>query len=262
MELQTISNVSVIGVIFSILISIGLPVTLMIVGKKKYGASISTFFIGAGTFFVFAMVLEQLIHIVVIKQFGLSVEKNRIIYYLYGALAAAVFEETGRIVAMKVLMKKRLCFEEAFMYGIGHGGVEAILIGGFLNLSNLVSMILVNSGQMETSLSALAPELREQTVTQLSALWTTAPNLFYASGIERLSAFILHIGLSLIVYKGLCSKKRSIVLLAYLIHFIVDFSIVLTTFGISIWPFEAIVFVLSAVTFIIAHRLNKTTEQQ
>ena len=34
-----------------------------------------------------------------------------------------VFEETGRLIAMKFWMKKWLDFPNALMYGIGHGGV-------------------------------------------------------------------------------------------------------------------------------------------
>ena len=41
---------------------------------------------------------------------------------------------------------------QALMYGIGHGGVEAILIGGLSGISNLVSMLMINSGAMQLSL--------------------------------------------------------------------------------------------------------------
>ena len=54
MEMQTISTVAFIGTIFSIVISIGFPIALMVVGNRKFGAKISTFFIGAGTFVLFA----------------------------------------------------------------------------------------------------------------------------------------------------------------------------------------------------------------
>ena len=42
---------------------------------------------------------------------------------------------------MKFWMKKWLDFPNALMYGIGHGGVEAILLGGLSGISNLVSTI-------------------------------------------------------------------------------------------------------------------------
>lgn len=99
-------------------------------------------------------------------------------FYVYAALAAAVFEETGRLIAMKFWMKKWLDFPNALMYGIGHGGVEAILIGGLSGISNLVSMLMINSGAMQNTLAALPAESANQTVSQLSALWTTPAPLF------------------------------------------------------------------------------------
>lgn len=88
------------------------------------------------------------------------------------------FEETGRLIAMKFWMKKWLDFPNALMYGIGHGGVEAILLGGLSGISNLVSMLMINSGAMQNTLAALPAESANQTVSQLSALWTTPAPLF------------------------------------------------------------------------------------
>ena len=86
-----------------------------------------------------AMLLEQLLHVLVIQLCGLKAQSRPWLYYVYAALAAAVFEETGRLIAMKFWMKKWLDFPNALMYGIGHGGVEAILLGGFSGISLPVS---------------------------------------------------------------------------------------------------------------------------
>ena len=105
MEMETVSVASMIGMGVSMLLSMGIPVGLLIYGKVKKDAKFSSFFIGAGTFFVFAMVLEQILHMVVLGGVP-DIQNNIWMYGLYGAAAAAVFEETGRFVAMKFLMKK------------------------------------------------------------------------------------------------------------------------------------------------------------
>ena len=115
---------------------------------------------------------------IVIQFCGLNAQSRPWLYYVYAALAAAVFEETGRLIAMKFWMKKWLDFPNALMYGIGHGGVEAILIGGLSGISNLVSMLMINSGAMQNTLAALPAESANQTVSQLSALRTTPAPLF------------------------------------------------------------------------------------
>lgn len=183
---------------------------------------------------------------------------------MYAALAAAVFEETGRLIAMKFWMKKWLDFPNALMYGIGHGGVEAILIGGLSGISNLVSMLMINSGAMQNTLAALPAESANQTVSQLSALWTTPAPLFFVSGIERISAIILHIGLSLLIYRavkaGKCRTAAFTAVLAYGIHFIVDFFAVAGPALLPIYVIEIGVFMMAAGTLVMALKMGRMEE--
>lgn len=289
MELHTISGLAIAGVICSIVLSIGGPIALFIAGRVKLKARISSFFIGAGTFLLFAMLLEQLMHVLVIQFCGLNAQSKPWLYYVYAALAAAVFEETGRLIAMKFWMKKWLDFPNALMYGIGHGGVEAILIGGLSGISNLVSMLMINSGAMQNTLAALPAESANQTVSQLSALWTTPAPLFFVSGIERISAIILHIGLSLLIYRavkagkcraaesgkcrtaesskcrtaesGKCQAAAFTAVLAYGIHFIVDFFAVAGSAILPIYVIEIGVFVMAVGTLVMALKLGRMEEQ-
>ncbi len=43
---------------------------------------------------------------------------------------------------------KPLDFPNAFMYGAGHGGVEAMLLCGVTSISNIASAVMINSGTM------------------------------------------------------------------------------------------------------------------
>ena len=288
MELHTISGLAIAGVICSIVLSMGVPIALFIAGRVKLKARISSFFIGAGTFLLFAMLLEQLMHVLVIQFCGVNAQSRPWLYYVYAALAAAVFEETGRLIAMKFWMKKWLDFPNALMYGIGHGGVEAILIGGLSGISNLVSMLMINSGAMQNTLAALPAESANQTVSQLSALWTTPAQLFFVSGIERISAIILHIGLSLLIYRavksgkcraaesskcrtaesskcrtaesGKCQAAAFTAVLAYGIHFVVDFFAVAGSAILPIYVIEIGVFVMAVGTLVMALKLERMEE--
>ena len=95
MELNTISGLAIAGVICSVVLSMGVPIALFIAGRVKLKARISSFFIGAGTYLLFAMLLEQQLHVLVIQFCGLNAQSRPWLYYVYAALAAAVFEETG-----------------------------------------------------------------------------------------------------------------------------------------------------------------------
>ena len=65
MELNTISGLAIAGVICSVVLSMGVPIALFIAGRVKLKARISSFFIGAGTFLLFAMLLEQQLQVLV-----------------------------------------------------------------------------------------------------------------------------------------------------------------------------------------------------
>lgn len=107
MEFGVVSGAAIMGMVCTLIISVGLPIGLLIFAKIKYKASIATFFIGAGTFILFAMLLEQCLHTGVIALLGGAdkLTANIWLYALYGGTAAAVFEETGRWIAIKFFLK-------------------------------------------------------------------------------------------------------------------------------------------------------------
>ena len=90
MELNTISGLAIAGVICSVVLSMGVPIALFIAGSVKLKARISSFFIGAGAYLLFAMLLEQLLHVLVIQFCGLNAQSRPWLYFVYAALAAAV----------------------------------------------------------------------------------------------------------------------------------------------------------------------------
>ncbi|HKM33780.1 MAG TPA: YhfC family glutamic-type intramembrane protease [Lachnospiraceae bacterium] len=255
MEIQSVSTLSIIGMIFSFLIAFGVPITLLVVIRKKTKARVSSFFIGCVTFVLFAMILESIMHSFVFSATGNAISGNIWAYALYGGLAASLFEETGRFLAMKFCMKKALNRENALMYGAGHGGIEAILLVGFTYISNIIMAILANTGTMEKSLTVLDSATYDQTVSQLSVLWTTSSSLFFLAGVERLAAITLHISLSIFVYKTVKTGNVKYLLVAYLLHFAVDAGTLLLTKVLSSVWIEVVLLVVVAVIAYFAVKL-------
>lgn len=246
MEIGHVGAGTFAGIIFSLCISIALPVVLLIVVHKKTKARMAMAVIGAATFFLFAMVLEQILHAVVLGVGGERITGNIWIYGLYGGLAAGLFEEVGRFVAMRFAMKKQLNLPNALMYGVGHGGIEAILIVGLASVSNLVTSIMINAGTLEASLGALDQATKEATLTQLSALWTTPSYQFFLSGIERIVAVTLHIALSVLVFQAVKHGKKRYWFLAFAIHAGVDFATVIAANYLNLVLVEVMLAVLVA----------------
>ena len=116
------------------------PICLSVYLVRKHHAKLSTILIGAGTFIIFALVLESIMHQLVLNgPNGAAIMNNTLLYAIYGGLAAGVFEETGRFLSMKFLMKKEPSEPlPGVAYGIGHGGAEMLIIFGITMINNLV----------------------------------------------------------------------------------------------------------------------------
>lgn len=258
MEWGTVSTASIGGIIFSLLLSFALPIVLLILAKFKLKANLLSFVIGSATFIVFALLLEPIMHSVVFSATGTLLTDNIILYGLYGGLAAALFEETGRLIAMKFFMKGSLCKQNSVMYGIGHGGIEAILLVGLTYVNNLLYAFMINSGTLQASGELVDQELQKTTFEQIKVLWELPSWQFYMAGIERLIAIILQIALSVLVYKAVSAKSRKFWFLAFGIHFAVDFlTVVINGLGAPIWIVETALLVAVAFVAYYACKLYK-----
>lgn len=242
-----VSTVAITGIIFSAVISIGLPVVLLIMVKVKLHTRIADAGIGALTFVLSALILEQILHGVMLSLLGEALTGNIWLYAVYGGLAAGLFEETGRFIAMNYWMKKNLSKESSIMYGVGHGGIEAMLIVGFTSISNLITAFMINSGQIESAFSGIEDGVGKETAIQgLSVLWTTPGYQFFLAGVERISAIALHICLSYLVYRAVKYGTKKFYFLAVGLHFFVDALTILLSNLVSIVTLEVILLVVVA----------------
>ena len=126
-----LSTATMIWLACGALFCFALPIGLLVWWRRTRHAKLTPFFVGALTFFLFALVLEPLMHqlfLVSDNAVSRALNASPWLYALYGALAAGVFEETGRYFAFSVLLTKRSYPERdtAVTYGIGHGGFEAM----------------------------------------------------------------------------------------------------------------------------------------
>lgn len=234
---------NILAMICTLLIAVGLPILLLIVWKVKSKAKLYPFFLGCGTFIVFALVLEQICHTVVQLLTGTLLTDNIVFYAIYGGLAAGLFEETGRLVVMKFCMKKDLEKKNAIMYGIGHGGIEAILLIGMTYVSNLSLAITVNSGslgEIMATLEGAQPGSSAAFLTQIAPLWELPASQFLLAGVERIGAIGLHIVMSYLVYLAVKRSRLGWYGLSILVHAFANAGIVLLA---QVLPIAAVEFV-------------------
>ena len=193
-------------------------------------------------------------HVGMINQFGEALTGNILIKAIYGGLAAGIFEEVGRFVSMKLFMKRFLNKENAFMYGVGHGGIEAMIIVGLTTVSNLVNSYMINTGLMEKSLELFDSDIKQQTIDQLSLLWTTSPVDFYMAGIERVVAITLHLSLSYIVYRAVKDGKIQLLFLSIALHAFADFVTVLVAGYAPVIVVEIVLIVIVSIIAVFVYK--------
>ena len=243
-------------VLIGIMIAIGLflPGSLAFWWLKTRKEKITTMLLGAAGFFVFALILESLVHVIVLQAFPIIFEKTAL-YTIYGALMAGLFEETARFLIFKFLLKKRTNRETSISYGIGHGGFEAFIFLAYAGVQYLIYAVLIDQGQLQSMIDAAAQagtdtSALEALPDQIAAL--TAGAVAWGC-FERVSAMMIHIALSVVVFYGVKKHKISLYFLAILLHALFDVPAALFQKGvITSQPVLEIFFFAFALTTLIA----------
>ena len=239
------------------------PICLTVYLVRKHHAKISTILIGAGTFIFFALVLESIMHQLVLNgPNGAAILNNTLLYAIYGGLAAGVFEETGRFLSMKFLMKKEPSEPlPGVAYGIGHGGAEMLIIFGITMINNLVISALINSGQTDVLFAKVPEDAAAQLQTQLDQLQTIGAGSLLIGFWERISALVLHLGLSMLVWVAVRKGGRWLWLFpaAIVLHALVDAGAVMLQKSAGMVPLEFIVtaeaIAVAAMGYMVAKKL-------
>lgn len=191
-----------------ILICFGIPFGGMIVIGRKQKGVWKFFLAGLIAFFVSQICIRIPLVNLVLPHFAwfATMQENTWLYGLFLGLTAGLFEEAARWIGFRCAMRKGVTEAAAesrnqgIAFGLGHGGIEAMLLVG---LNDIVLLILVLAGQGE--------------------LLGVGPGMILVGGIERLSAMLFHIGASLLVWYGIRKKRSGIwLLLAILLHTVMD----------------------------------------
>ena len=258
-----IGNSSIPSLIITVVFMIAIPVAFFLCWRKKHKrqTKISWLFAGAAGFIVSARVLELGVHyfcIIADDPVSRFINGNTAAFVLYGITMAGVFEECGRYVVLKFILKKNRTRENAVLYGIGHGGIEvlAVLLPNVVTF--LVIAVLFSGGNTQDALRTL--NITEQTAAAALPEVQAAAAFDYGTMAmnvaERLLAMLLHVGLSVIVYYGVVNGKKICLPAAVLLHMLMDTFPALYQRGlVPLWAVEAWTAVWAVVVVFIAAKL-------
>ena len=256
-----VPNPSIVSMAVAAVVGIAIPILLAWWLVKKYQMRTTPILVGAGVFVVFALVLEPIVHQIVLKgPSGPTILGNVWYYAIYGGVMAALFEESGRFLAMKFVLKKEPDTPlTGVSYGIGHGGTEILLIFGLTMISNLVVSAMINTGQADTLFANVPAEAKAQAEAQFAQLETMGAGAPFLGLWERISALILQLGLSLMVWTAVRRGGKWLWLFAaaLMLHFVVDAVAVVLAKSVAAWAVESIIFAMALAVGAIGYQLYR-----
>ena len=230
-----ISTVSFLFCALAMALTILIPLAAILLYARKHpGNGLFWYWLlGAAGFFLTQIVIRvPILTLLQSQAWFIRLQANHLA--LFGfllAFTAGLFELAGRFgVAVWMNKKNKLTFHRSIAAGLGHGGIEAIVLIGFGNAVNLAYMVMINAGTFDMVIAEAA-----QTGVDVSQLYllketllTTSPGMYLLGVFERILAMAGHLGMSMLVCYGChTGKPGKYAIACLLIHTFIDMSTVI-----------------------------------
>lgn len=248
------------------------PLALAIWIRRRFPQARWRFFgLGAAVFFVSQLLTR--IPLIQLAQYFLrdALKRSRALlvgWLAFAALTAGLFEEVGRYLGMRWLWGGHSRdWESALMYGVGHGGLESMLLTAALSILGLVNVLLLTRAdlaKLPLSAAQLAQARAQRAVILRTPGWTPL-----MGAVERVFAMAVQVSMSVIVLQ--CFARRSLrwlwIALGY--HALVDFVAVALAqlLGMEQDPgwktllVEAVVAAFAIISLAVIRRLRPSTDR-
>jgi uncharacterized membrane protein YhfC len=228
------------------LLMIILPIVLARKIAVPHQVGWGLFGIGAVTF-----ILSQVGHLpfnwLILQQSGWFDGSSLITLSIFLGLSAGTFEGLARYLTFRFWAKDARSWRQGLMVGIGHGGIEAMLVG-VLGAINFVILLGLRQGYFAGILASVPSDQLPLLDQQIEVLFNVpVPQAVYGA-VERVFAIMLHLSASLLVLQALTRRQLRWLAAGILWHAFIDGSLVYVfrTWGI-VWS-ELVLGLLSFVS--------------
>lgn len=246
-------NMINVAFVIAILGEIALPFGVMLWLKKQYGTKWMLFGVGVLTF-----IASQVLHIPLLAAFSAILKYQMPPYDVsYSAifleagmlgLLAGLCEETARLVGYWILKDRAKTFGSALTLGIGHGGIESIVVGITVLFTYVTSLLALHSHQPVVG----------ATPQSAAAIFAYPWYVPLVGLFERFTAVSLHLTLSVMVWQAVTRRAWGWYAGAVLYHALVDaMAVALPLLGRSTFLLEGILGVLMLINLWALSRVHR-----
>jgi len=245
-----------------LMIAVPVGLGIYLTRRWKFGGRI--WWIGAATF-----ILSQVGHIPfnwaigkLLNQSGM-VSWNPTIQLLFNAiflgLSAGIFEEGTRYLVLRWWAKDARSWRNGVLFGAGHGGAEAILLG-VLVLYGFLQMVALRSADLARTIPASQLDLVQR---QITAYWSATWYFSLFGVLERIFTIPCQIVLAVLVMQVFIRGKIRWLFVAIGYHALLDASSVITVKIIGPYWTEAVIggFAILSVILIFVFRKPEPTAE-
>lgn len=242
------------------LISIGLGVGLGVFLSLRFKLGWRIWWAGA-----FAFIISQVVHIPfnylalnpLIANLIEALPESwdlPLIALLFG-FSAAIFEEFTRYAAYRWVIKEARTWSQGLLFGAGHGGVEAIVVG-CISLYAYAQLVALRGVDINTVVPADQITLAQE---QIALYWSMPWYDSLLGAIERAFTLPLHLAGAVFVLQAFTRRQFRWVWLAVGLHTLVNAAAVYLSQIVSIYTVELIIGVTAVLEIGLILLLRRTT---
>lgn len=235
----------IVTLVVGVVVPLAIP---MVYGWKRREEGIwRAWLTGAAGFFVPQLIIRPLL-LMALSGTGYDAwtQGHPIIYTILSALFAAMLELAGRC-AGAGLLRKGMGPHQALAAGLGHGGIESIILIGISYVNNLAFLVMLQNGQFDTMAAEMAANGTDVADLTAAALALQAPSagLFLLAGLERVLTMTCQACMTVMVFYGFHRARPLPWLLGCLgIHVLIDCIAVINQLISTEWIAYTVIYVI------------------
>ncbi len=241
---------------------VAMPLGLGIILTRKFKLGWGLFGIGAVTF-----ILSQVGHIPFNLVVDRLLDRSGIVYWhpvaqtvfsaVFLGLSAGIFEETARYLVLRFWAKDARSWRKAILFGAGHGGAEAIILGGLV-LFGYFAMLAYRGVDPSQIVTADQLELAQQ---QMTAYWSASWYDTLLGAVERLFTIPCQIFMAVLVMQAFTRRNILWLFAAIGYHALLDGAAVLGVTYLGVHWTEAMIGLFGILSVVLIFVLRQPEPQ-